>query len=512
MRVAGGPCWTAPALLEVATPSASSPRERELEAIVGLQVGLIDQARAQAAQLRAINAEQAGVIEALQARLVELERRLAADSSNSSQPPSSDGLRKRRRPAWPREQGGRRGKRPGAPGAHLAQVPDPDQVVTHAPEWCGGCGAALGDAPVTGTQVRQVFDLPAVRLRVTEHQAQQRRCGCEHTTRATFPAPVRAPAQYGPGVRALGCYLLVAQHLPVDRTAELLSEVLGAPVAAGTLAGLTGEAAERLQVPGGFVDVVRAQLHDAKVAHFDETGARVAGRLHWVHSASTPTLTWQTVHPKRGLAAMDAAGVLPGFGGVAVHDGWAPYQHYDVEHALCGAHLLRELTAIAEEPRQGWAAGMTELLWDAKTVTDQARAAGALQIDQQQHASLHTRYQRLLDDGHAANPPPRTARGAGRRRRTPAARLLARLDTHQAEVLRFLDDPRVPFTNNQAERDIRMVKLQQKISGCWRTLPGAQAFLTVRSYLSTARKQNINPLDVLRQLSQDRPWLPAART
>ena len=200
------------------------------------------------------------MIEALQARLVELERRLAADSSNSSQPPSSDGLRKRRRPARPREQGGRRGKRPGAPGAHLAQVPDPDQVVTHAPEWCGGCGAALSDAPVTGIQVRQVFDLPAVRLRVTEHQAQQRRCGCEHTTRATFPAPVRAPAQYGPGVRALGCYLPVAQHLPVDRTAELLSEVLGAPVAAGTLAGLTGEAAERLQVPGGFVDVVRAQL------------------------------------------------------------------------------------------------------------------------------------------------------------------------------------------------------------------------------------------------------------
>jgi hypothetical protein len=308
-------------------------------------------------------------------------------------------------------------------------------------------------------------------------------------------------------VRAVGCYLLVAQHLPVERAARLLADVLGAPVAAGTLAGLVGQAADSLRAPGGFVEQVRAQLRHAEVANFDETGARVAGRLHWVHSASTATWTWQTVHPKRGVEAMDAAGILPGFAGVAVHDGWSPYRHYRMAaHALCGAHLLRELDAVADQPRQGWAAGMRELLTDALAATDQARAAGTSGVHDQARDRLHARYRRLLADGHAANPP---RAGRGRRARSPAARLLARLDTHHAEVLRFLEDLRVPFTNNQAERDLRMVKLQQKISGCWRTQPGAHAFLAVRSYLSTARKQDMNPLDVLGQLFGGHPWLPA---
>jgi hypothetical protein len=213
------------------------------------------------------------------------------------------------------------------------------------------------------------------------------------------------------------------------------------------------------------------------------------------------------VHAKRGKAAMDQAGVLPGFAGVAVHDGWAPYWRYeDVPHALCGAHLLRELEAITQEPGQGWAADMAELLSDAKLAADRARAAGAGRVDDEVRARLHARYQRLLADGQAANPPP-PASGRRRRRapRSPAARLLARLDAHRDEVLRLLDDTRVPFDNNQAERDLRMVKLQQKISGCWRTLAGAEAFLALRSYVSTARKHGRNPLAVLWQLFQGRP-------
>jgi transposase len=484
---------------EVTTLPAGSPRERELDATVALQAGLIDQLRVQVDRLQAAN-------ERLQARVAELEGRLGQDSNNSNRPPSSDGLRKRPRPARPREQGARDpGKQPGAPGAYLAQVPDPDEIMVHAPARCAGCGGDLTSAPVTGVQARQVFDLPEVRLRVTEHRAEQRACGCGQATWATFPGLARAAACYGPGVRAVGCYLLVAQHLPVERAARLLAEVLGAPVAAGTLAGLVGEAADSLRTPGGFVEQIREQLRHAEVANFDETGARVAGRLHWVHSASTATLTWQTVHPKRGVEAMDAAGILPGFAGVAVHDGWSPYRHYqDAAHALCGAHLLRELDAVADEPRQGWAAGMRELLTDAMAATDQARAAGTSGVHDQARDRLHARYQRLLADGHAANPPRRADHG----QRPAAARLLGRLDTHRAQVLRFLDDLRVPFTNNQAERDLRMVKLQQKISGCWRSRTGAEAFLAVRSYLSTARKQDMNPLDVLGQLFGGHPWLP----
>jgi transposase len=461
------------------------------------------------AELRAANAEQARLIVTLQARVAELERRFGKDSSNSSKPPSSDGLRKpsrvERRAA---ERATRRpGKQPGAPGAHLAQVAEPDQVVEHVPDRCGGCGADLAVAPTVGVEARQVFDLPRLRLGVVEHRAERRRCACGTTTSGSFPAYVRAAACYGPGVRALVCYLCVHQHLPVDRAAQLLADVLGAPVATGTLAAVTGEGAAGLD---GFVQVVREQLAAAPVAHFDETGARVAGRLHWVHSASTQTLSLFTVHARRGKQAMDAAGVLPGFAGVAVHDGWSPYWRYDAVHALCGAHLLRELDAVADEPGQGWAAGMAELLCDAKLVADRARQAGHKQADEAARARLVARYQRLLADGQRANPPPRLRRpGHARQRRSPAARLLARLDTHRDEVLCFLDDVRVPFTNNQAERDLRMVKLQQKISGCWRTLAGAEAFLAVRSYLSTAGKQGLNPLNVLCRLFQGNPWLPA---
>jgi transposase len=475
----------------------------DLEATVAVQAAVI-------VELRAVNAEQARLIATLQARVAELERRLGRDSSNSSKPPSSDGLRKparAERRAAERAEGRRPGKQPGTPGAHLAQVAEPDEVVWHAPGRCGGCGADLTDAPVVGVQARQVFDLPPLRLLASEHRAERRRCGCGTATAAAFPDHVRAAACYGPGVRALVCYLCVHQHLPVDRAAQLLGDVLGAPLATGTLAAVVAEGAAGLV---GFVEAVRAQLAGAPVAHFDETGARVAGRLHWVHSASTSLLTLLSVHAKRGKVAMDQAGVLPGFGGVAVHDGWSPYWRYDVTHALCGAHLLRELEAITEEPGQGWAAGMAELLVDVKLAGDRARAAGLPRVDDTARARLHARYERLLADGQAANPPPpATDRRGGRTRRSPAARLLARLDAHREEVLRSLDDTRVPFDNNQGERDLRMVKLQQKISGCWRTPAGAEAFLALRSYVATARKHEMNPLAVLGQLFEGHPWLPA---
>jgi transposase len=480
----------------------SSP-DPDLEATVAVQAAVI-------AERRAVNAEQARLIARLQARVAELERRLGKDSSNSSMPPSPDGLGKPsrvERRAAERAEDRRPGKQPGAPGAHLAQVEEPDEVAWHVPDRCGGCGGDLAGAPVAGVEARQVFDVSPLGLRVTEHRAQRRRCACGTTTAAAFPDHVRAAACYGPGVRALVAYLCVHQHLPVDRAAQLLADVLGASVATGTLAAVVAEGAAGL---GGFAQVVCEGLAGAPVAHFDETGARVAGRLHWVHSASTSLLSQFTLHAKRGKVAMDAAGVLGGFAGVAVHDGWAPYWRYDVTHALCGAHLLRELEEVAEGPGQGWAAGMAELLVDAKLACDRARAAGADRVDDTVRGRLRARYRRLLTDGQAANPPPPAIdRRRGRARRSPAANLLVRLDAHRDEVLSCLDDTRVPFDNNQAERDLRMVKLQQKISGCWRTLAGAEAFLVIRSYVATARKHGNNPLAVLGQLFEGRPWLPA---
>jgi transposase len=317
----------------------------------------------------------------LQARVAELERRLGEDSSNSSRPPSSDGLGKPPvgRREW-RGGGGRApGKQPGAPGAHLAQVPDPDEVVVHRPERCEGCGGDLTLAPVMGVEARQVFDLPEVRLWVGEHRAERRACACGQVTVGVFPSQARAVACYGPGVRALGAYLGVGHHLPVERAARVLGDALGASVSAGTLAGLAAEGAAGL---GGFVDRVRERLGRTGVAHFDETGARVAERLHWVHSASTPLLSLFTVHPKRGVAAMDAAGVLPGLGGVAVHDGWSPYWRYPkATHALCAAHLLRELEAPAELEGQGWAAELAEWFTIACGQATDARDSGADRLE-----------------------------------------------------------------------------------------------------------------------------------
>ena len=368
-------------------------------------------------------------ISQLDAQVVELEARLGANSSNSSKPPSADGLAKgppkpnraaRRVAAARRKPGGQ----PGAPGAYLAQVEHPDVVVVHAPQRCQRCGGQLTAAPMVGVETRQVHDLPQLGLLVTEHRAERRRCGCGTVTAATFPDGVRAPACYGPGVRAAVCYLAGQQHLPVQRTAQALADLVGAEVASGTVAAILAECADGLD---GFIDAVRVQLAAAPVAHFDETGARVAGRLHWLHSASTDRLSLFTVHPKRGRQAMDQAGVLPGFQGVAVHDGWSSYGRYQqATHARCNAHHLRELAGVAALPDQrAWATGMAALLIEAKWAVQRAVAAGADQLDPRRLGHYRARYEAIIAEGwrstrHRPPPaPPATAPAAGAAPRPP---------------------------------------------------------------------------------------------
>jgi transposase len=449
-------------------------------------------------------------IEALTARVAELEARLAKNSRNSSKPPSSDDPFTKPPPRSLRGKSGRRpGKQTGRPGARLEPRCDPDERVVHVPERCGGCGGDLADAPVVGQERRQVFDLPPIRLRVVEHRAQRRRCGCGVVTAALFPAQASAPTCYGPGVAALGGYLLARQHLPVARAAELMSDCLGAPVSTGWLAGLVPSAANRLE---DFVATVRAQLQDAPVAHFDETGARVAGKLGWIHVAATDKLTAYHRAPARGESSMNLGGVLPGFNGVAIHDGLTSYRHYDVAHGLCNAHHLRELAALEETlGRHGvvWPAAMSELLVELNTAVNRAKDAGKTGLPAVKLAGYRRRYRAVITQAWQAHPPPPPTGKQGRPKLGVAGSLVRRLDIYQDDVLRFATNFTVPFDNNQAERDIRMIKLQQKISGCWRTEPGADAFLTVRSYLSTARKHGRNALDVLHDLFEDNAWIPA---
>ena len=468
--------------------------------------GKVEALVAENAELRAHLAARDELIASLQARVEELEARLRMDSTNSSRPPSSDGYAKKPNRAQRRAEGRSQGKQPGAPGSHLARVATPDSVVVHRPERCGDCGAGLGRAPVEGVEARQVFELPPTALVVTEHRAERRRCGCGSLNRAAFPVGVGAPTQYGPGVRALVAYLCAHQHLPYDRTAQLLADCFGAPVSTGTLVGIMASAAAVL---AGFRETVRSQLAAAPLAHFDETGARVAGSLHWVHSASTAALTHYGVHPRRGRAAMEASGVLPGFGGVAVHDGFLPYKGWPCTHALCNAHHLRELSGAAEAPGQGWAGDMAALLLEIKGAVDQAKGAGAAALAPRALARYRRRYRAILAAGHVANPVPVRTGRRGPIGRSKPANLLARLDRFRDDVLRFAADFGVPFDNNQAERDIRMVKLQQKISGSWRTTEGAERFLVVRGYLSTARKQGQHVLTALRRVFEGDPWQPS---
>ncbi|MDP9402843.1 MAG: IS66 family transposase [Actinomycetota bacterium] len=463
------------------------------------------------------------VVGTLEAELERLRREQSKHSGNSGKPPSSDTVTQRAEQGEERLSRAERrrrarakakklmenkpkrrpGKQPGGAGTNLAQVDDPDRVLLYRPERCCGCGGDLADAEVVASERRQVFDLPRRRLEVTEHRAESRRCGCGRTTKARFPAAAKASATYGPLVRAVGVYLLAGQHLPVARAAALLAQVCGAPVSTGWLAGLTGEAAEGLE---GFLAVLRAQLADEDVLHADETGARISGARHWFHVACTDLLTLLDCHEKRGAEAFEDMAVLPFFSGVLVSDGWRSYWSYDAcEHALCCAHLLRDLAGVAQVARhQRWADDMADLLVEAKRAVEAALAADEAGLSPRQLKPLRTRYTKVVKRGYAAVPDGHRPGSYDR----DAYNLLRRFDAQRAEICRYWVNPAVSFDNNRAERDLRMVKLQQKISGCFRTVAGAKAFCAVRSYLHTAQKNGMQHLDVLTRLFQGNAWIP----
>jgi len=467
--------------------------------------------------LRAQVVQRDAVIEQLLERVTALEARLGKNSKNSSQPPSSDNPFIKPSPRSLRRRSGRRpGKQPGDPGARLEPVDDPDVVRLHAPHQCAGCGGDLSDAEVVEERVRQVFDLPAIRVEVAEHRTQTRRCPraeCGQLTTGTFPEAVTAPTCYGPGVAAVATYLLVRQHVPFARTAELLADCCGVRVSTGWLAGLLPQAEARL---AGFARLTQEHLKAAPVAHFDETGARVAGSLWWVHVACTEALTHYHRASGRGANSADLGGVLPGFEGTAVHDGLTTYRNYEVDHGLCNAHHLRELVSLTEShERQGqteitWPQAMIELLVEINTAVKTAKAAGHHRLEPSEWVGFEQRYRDLIAQGWQDHPPPPPTGKQGRPKLGTAGSLLRRLDIYQHDVLRFATDFDVPFDNNQAERDIRMIRIQQKISGSWRSEAGADAYLAVRSYLSTARKQHRNAIEVLRDLFTGTAWLPTA--
>ena len=454
------------------------------------------------AQLDVLRAQ----VTALSAEVAELRARLGQNLRNSSRPPSSEGLGKPAPKSLRKKTRRKPGRPKGQPGATLRMTDDPDEVAVHEPGCCSGCGTVLFGSPVTSTGRRQVTDLPEmIRAVVTEHRIVSRRCACGTVTSGAAPEGVTAPVQYGPRLAAVAVYLWHGQFLSRGRTCEAVSELFGVPVSPGAVAAMVTRIAGKL---GGTLEAIRAALAAAGVAHADETGFRVAGKLAWVHSVSSGKYALITVHPKRGRQAMDAAGVIPALGGVLVHDAWAPYDTYgQLAHALCNAHALRELQAVIDASPDGqwcWAAQAADALREMKRLADASLAIdGTLDhADQEKLTGTRHRYHSAVLIGKD-----QTAARAGplmRKHHALARRLLGRED----DYLRFTTDARVPFDNNAAEREIRMSKLRIKVSGCMRSMTGAGNFCAIRSYLATTAKHGIGKLDALTRAASGTPWMP----
>jgi transposase len=459
--------------------------------------------------LRALVAEQAKLIEQLRARVAELEARLAKDSHNSSKPPSSDPPFRKppprsRRKASTRKPGGQKGHQ----GATRALVDAPDHLMVIPLQGACSCGRCRSQIPAQmSPERRQVIEL-VIRREVTEYRTVAGTCACGRMHRSDFPQDIRAAVQYGPGVSAFAVYMTQYQLLPFERSAALLDELAGIAISPGSLYRMVATAGARVQAT---VAAIREALVAAPLAHADETGVRVGGALHWLHVLSNAHLTAYFPHPKRGGEALEAFGLLARFNGVLVHDHWSAYARFDCEHAYCNAHHLRELTAIAETipSQRPWAEAMIALLCEANTRASEARAAGCAALPDSMVRDIQTRYDAILTQAKARNPARAPNPGSRRRvRQSPAHNLIKRLSEKRAAVLRFVTDLGVPFDNNQAERDIRMPKLKQKVSGCFRSAQGLAHFATIRSYLSTLRKQSADIFKSLVLTFQGAPPMP----
>ena len=478
---------------------------RNLHIIIQRQQEQIQRQQEQIQQQQEQIQQQQENILLLQARVIELEARLAKNSSNSGKPPSSDGLRKKTK-----SQRKKTNKKQGAQKGHIgkgrSQVQEPDMIVNHMPASCDGCGSKLNEVEGSCVEKRQVFEIPQPKIEVTEHRVEEKLCPCcgKHN-RGAFPEDVKGPVQFGARVQALVTYFSHQHFIPVDRVCQIFGEIFGISISPGTCSNYSEKLFLQLEV---FERDLITHLLAARVLHFDETGMRCEKKLHWVHVASSQEATLYTIHTKRGKEAMDEAGVLSHFKGIGIHDHWFPYFCYEqMQHGLCNAHHLRELTFIHEEKKEEWAKEMKDLLIFANQEVEKHAQQGHLPPEV--IPEIEKAYGGIVDEGiayHESLPPlPKGKRG--RQKQREGKNLLDRLREKSECVLRFIHDFSVPFTNNQGEQDIRMVKLKQKISGCFRALAGGQVFCRIRSYISTSRKQGWNIWETLSEAIRGVPRL-----
>jgi transposase len=486
------------------TPGVRDSGESGLHAANTRLRELLAERDARIAEQAAENAALREALAELQSRVADLTAQVKTNSRNSSKPPSSDGPAKPS-PKSLRAKSGRKPGRPkGQPGATTELSEHPDKTVRHRPARCSCCGKSLKKASVTAVERRQVIDIPPVKAVTTEHQLLTVQCGCGCETKAPAPGGVSAPVQYGPRVMGTGIYLWHGQFLSRDRACQALSDMFGCAPSPGALAAAARKTAAFL---APALAAITRNLIAADIVHFDETGFRAAGKLAWVHSASRGKFALFTVHAKRGKDGMKAAGVLPYFRGIAVHDAWAPYDTFEdvAGHALCGAHVLRELVAVTEtgtDLDRAWAQQAIDALLALNEAAEAARAAGQAAMDAETRTKHEDWYRKAAATGIALN----AARQGKLQQKRNA--LATRMKDREADYLRFARDLRVPFSNNAAEQAIRMSKLRIKISGCMRSMAGAEEFCALRSYLATAARHGIGALDALTTAFQGQPWIP----
>lgn len=444
----------------------------------------------------------------LKAQVVELKAMLAKNSRNSSKPPSSDGYGKPNPKSLRQKSQRRTGGQPGHKGSTLSQTDKPDRIETCRLNVCPNCGWSLENTPVHDHQCRQVFDLPKVNVVVTEYQSQVKICpGCDQTVKASFPQGVNSAVQYGVGVKTMATYLSQYQLLPLARMQELFSDIFGLAISQGTLYRILSEGYNHLD---RFETSIKEVLKTSPVVHFDETGSRVKSQLHWLHVACTQWFTHYAIHPQRGHQAMADIGILNQFQGNGIHDHWHSYYQFNFSHGLCNAHHLRELTHAWESHGQPWALKMFEYLltlYDEVTVLKQA---GQSELEAKRLIYYQRRYSRILREGKNDLPvlPVPLHPRRGRRKQHKVKNLYDRLVNHKYEVLAFAYNFDAPFDNNLAERDIRMTKVKEKISGCFRSKHGADIFCRIRSYISTAKKQSRNVINALHDAFNAKPFMP----
>jgi len=442
----------------------------------------------------------------LEERVRSLERQLNKNSRNSSKPPSTDRISK---PKSLRSKSDRPvGGQVGHPGHTLHRVDDPDHTVLHQVHVCSTCGTSLTNVPPIDRERRQVFDLPPLKIEVTEHQAEMKICpGCGRLNEASFPEDVRQTTQYGSRLKASAVYLSQYQLIPYDRLSELFADIFGHNLSQATLVNANLSCYEILEP---VEDEIKKQLIDSQVIHLDETGMQIKGIREWLHVVSTEYLTYYAAHHSRGSEANETMGILPVFEGRCVHDGWKPYFKFSCLHALCNAHHLRELTGVAEEDCQEWPCDMIDLLLEIKRTAEERQSIDSW-LDPDEVERFEVRYDQIIKKGMLENPPPKTpdlSKKRGRKKQTAAKNLVDRLSEYHREVLAFMYDPRVPFDNNLAERDIRMLKVQQKVSGTFRSRRGADSFCRIRGYISTARKNSVAVLDAIQGAFEGKPYVP----